>query len=106
MHRFLNSASGTWAGVDGRIARGQHEEQGRLRPLEPEDDRGGVWGLDRFDVLVPELPGVHFELGLGVGRPSDHVEGVLHVLRREGVAIVPLHVTAEEEDEVPVVVLP
>mgnify|MGYP003296241739 CR=1 FL=1 len=43
---------------------------------------------------------------LEVARFAQHVEGELHVLRRERLAVVPLHVLAEEEDEVAVVVLP
>src|SRR4029453_8598409 len=54
----------------------------------------------------PVLPGAEAELGRGLGRLARHVEGVLHVARGEGLAVVPLHVLPQEEDEIAVVVLP
>ncbi len=56
--------------------------------------------------VVPQLARVDLEPGLGLRRPAHHVEGVLHVLRGERLAVVPLHVVPQEEDEVAVVVLP
>ena len=93
-------------GEDRRVSRGEHGQERRLRSLEPEDHGVGVGRLDGLDVLVPELARVHLELGLGVRSPAHGVEGVLHVLRREGLAVVPLDVLPEEEDEVAVIVLP
>src|SRR2546422_3133435 len=46
------------------------------------------------------------ELGGGVRRLTEHVEGELDVLRGERLAVVPLHALAEEEHEIPEVVLP
>ena len=92
--------------VDRRVAGGEHEDQRGLRPVEPEDDGGRVRRLDGLDVLVPEPPGVRAELALRVGGAPHEVERVLHVRRREGPAVVPLHVAPELERERPVPVLP
>ena len=93
-------------GIDGRLAGGQHGQQRGLRPLEPEDDGGGIGRLDGLDVDVPVLARVEAQPGGLLGRLAHHVEGVLHVLRGERRAVVPLHVAPQEEDEVAIVVLP
>ena len=93
-------------GIDGRVARGEHQEERRLRALEMKDHGVGIRRLDGLDIGVPVLARIDPELGRRVGRFPDHVEGELDVLRREGLAVVPLDVLPEKEHEVPVVVLP
>ena len=93
-------------GIHGRIPRREHQDQRGLGPLEPEDHRVGVGRLDGLDVGVPVFPRAQAELGRRVLGLAHHVEGVLDVGRGEGLAVVPLHVLAEEEDEVAVAVLP
>jgi hypothetical protein len=66
----------------------------------------GIGRLHVLDVRVPVLAGIEAELGLGLRRLAQHVEGERDVLGGERLAVVPLHVLAEEEHEVPVVVLP
>ena len=55
---------------------------------------------------VPFFAGIEPELRGRVLGLAHHVEGELDVLRGEGLAVVPLHVLPQEEDEVAVVVLP
>jgi hypothetical protein len=93
-------------GIDRRVAGGEEHEERRLRPLEPEDHRVGVGRLDGLHVRVPVLARVETELGGGLRRLADHVEGELDVLGGEGLPVVPLDVPAEEHHEVPVIVLP
>ena len=93
-------------GVDGRVARGQHHEQRGLRPLQAEHDGVRVRRLHVLHVGVPVLARVDPELGRRIRGFAQHVERELDVLRGEGLAVMPLHVLAEEEDEVLVVVLP
>ena len=92
--------------VDRRLPRGQHHQDGGLGPLEAEDHRVRIGGLDGLDVGVPVLPRVEAQLRLHVGRLAHHVEGELDVPGRERLAVVPLHVPPQEEHQVPVAVLP
>ena len=92
--------------IDRRLAGGEHEEHGGLGALEAEDDGVGLRGLHRFHVGVPVLARVDPELGGGLRDLANHVEGELDILRRERLAVVPAHVLAEKEHEVPVVLLP
>jgi len=94
------------SGVDRSVAGGEHQEQRGLRLLQAKDRRVGVRRLDRLDVGVPVLSRIDPQLGGRVGRLAEHVERELHVLGREGLAVVPLDALAEEEDEIPVMVLP
>jgi hypothetical protein len=62
--------------------------------------------LDSLHVRVPLLSRVQPQLGRGVGRLADDVERVFDVPGRERLAVVPLHVLPQEEDEIAIVVLP
>jgi len=93
-------------GIDRGIAGCKHQQQRRLRPLQPEDHRVRIGSLDCLDVGVPVLARVDAELRLGLGSLAHHVEGELDVLRGEGLAVVPLDVLAEKEHKVSIAVLP
>src|SRR3546814_15861589 len=43
------------AGIDGRLARGEQRQQGRLGPVQAEGDGVGIVGDDLVKVVVPDL---------------------------------------------------
>src|SRR3546814_8111196 len=75
------------AGIDARESRREQVDEGRLRTLQVEADR--IVGFDGhlLQVRVPRLTRVLAQPGLAL--PLDRVPGTLHVLRREGLAVVP-----------------
>src|SRR3546814_5634812 len=75
------------AGIDARESRRVQVDEGRLRTLQVEADR--IVGFDGhlLQVRVPRLTRVLAQPGLAL--PLDRVPGTLHVLRREGLAVVP-----------------
>ena len=97
---------GDVGGQDRRVTAREHEQQRRLRALEPEHHGVRVGGLDRLDVVVPLLAGIDPEFRRRVGRLAHHVEGELDVARGERLAVVPRDAAPQEEDEVAIAVLP
>jgi hypothetical protein len=93
-------------GEDRRLAAGEEREEARLGPLEAEDHGMRIGRLDGLDVGVPVLPGIDPELLSAVRRLPHEIEGELDIPRGERLPVMPLHVLAEEEHQVPVVVLP
>src|SRR3984893_12188918 len=93
-------------GVDRRESRGQHQQEGRLRVLQTEDDRPGIDRVDSLHVVVPLTPRVEAQPGRGLRRLSNQIERVLDVPGADRLAVVPSHVAPEKEDELSIVLLP
>ena len=88
---------GNVAGVDRRIAGGQHRQQRRLRPLEMEGRFEVAVDRDVRDEFEPILARILAELVLRFA--LQQVEGAFHVLGRERHAVVPFHALAQLEGE-------
>ncbi len=85
------------AGIDRRIAGGQHRQQRRLRPLEMEGRLEFVIDADVGNVVVPPLARVFTELVLRFAQYQ--VEGAFHVIGGERLAVVPFDALPQLEGE-------
>ena len=88
------------AGIDRRVAAGEHRQERRLRPAEHEGDLEVAVGLHFLEVGVPELARILADERLVLRRVArERVPGALHVGRRERLAVVPLHALPQLEGE-------
>src|SRR6516162_5411368 len=83
------------AGIDRRIARGEHRNDRRLGPFQMEG-RGQICvSSDRFDVLIPRLAWIGAELLRRLA--EQQVPGTFDVIGSERAAVVPFDTPAQTE---------
>jgi len=92
------------AGIDRRIARGEHRNDRRLRPFQMEG-RGQICvSSDRFDVLIPRLAWIGAELLRRLA--EQQVPGTFDVIGSERAAVVPFDTPAQRECQLAPVLVP